>query len=50
MRLWLKDPEYAWQTPHGLQWRWDEIYKDVRPENEVFPLEAFVRSSANKSR
>ncbi|CCF38092.1 TfdA family Taurine catabolism dioxygenase TauD [Colletotrichum higginsianum] len=50
LRLWLRDPENAWATPEVLQTRWDQIYKDVRPETEVFTLEPYIRSSANKGR
>ncbi|KAK7211324.1 hypothetical protein V2G26_018502 [Clonostachys chloroleuca] len=50
LRLWLRDPENAWHTPEVLQPRWDQIYKDVRPETEVFPLEPYIRSAANKGR
>ncbi|KAJ0426714.1 hypothetical protein BJY00DRAFT_320369 [Aspergillus carlsbadensis] len=44
VRLWLRDPELAWRTPEGLASRWEGIYGGVQPENEVFPLEPFVRS------
>ncbi|KAI1344191.1 TfdA family taurine catabolism dioxygenase TauD [Xylariaceae sp. FL0016] len=50
MRLWLRDPELAWQTPEVLQWRWDELYGGVTPESSVFPLEPFIRSAGHKSR
>ncbi|KAH7375491.1 TfdA family taurine catabolism dioxygenase TauD [Plectosphaerella cucumerina] len=50
LRLWLRDPEQAWTTPAVFQKRWDQIYKDVKPETEVFPLEPFIRSAGNRSR
>ncbi|TQN67358.1 Taurine hydroxylase-like protein SAT17 [Colletotrichum shisoi] len=50
LRLWLRGPENAWTTPEVLQKRWDQIYKGVRPETEVFPLEPYIRSAANKGR
>ncbi|KAI0480757.1 TfdA family taurine catabolism dioxygenase TauD [Xylariaceae sp. FL0804] len=50
LRFWLRDPENAWQTPEVLQWRWDELYGGVTPENQVFPLEPFIRSAGNKGR
>ncbi|KAJ8132020.1 hypothetical protein O1611_g1602 [Lasiodiplodia mahajangana] len=50
IRLWLRDPENAWQTPSVLQWRWDQLYKDIKPESEVFPLEPYIRSASNKAR
>ncbi|KAE8321647.1 hypothetical protein BDV39DRAFT_197454 [Aspergillus sergii] len=30
LRLWLRDPEYAWETPAALKDRWDSIYKGYR--------------------
>ncbi|KAF3764193.1 hypothetical protein M406DRAFT_62540 [Cryphonectria parasitica EP155] len=45
LRLWLRDPEYAWKTPEAIQWRWDQIYGGVTPEKEILPLEPFVRSA-----
>ncbi|KAL5340173.1 hypothetical protein BJX70DRAFT_407485 [Aspergillus crustosus] len=44
VRLWLRDPELAWETPEPLQTRWDNLYKDVSAEKAVFPLEPVVRS------
>lgn len=44
VRLWLRDPEHAWETPEFLQDRWDHVYKDVTPEASVFPLEPFIRN------
>ncbi|KAF5005205.1 hypothetical protein FDECE_8326 [Fusarium decemcellulare] len=46
IRMWLRDEENAWQTPAPLQYRWDQLYKGVKPENEVFPLEPYVRSES----
>lgn len=46
VRLWLRDPEYAWKTPAVLQERWDRVYKGVTPEATVFPLEPFVRNAS----
>ncbi|UPL03021.1 hypothetical protein LCI18_013955 [Fusarium solani-melongenae] len=50
LRLWLRDPENAWQTPQVFQPRWDQIYKGVTAENSVFPLEPYIRSAANRGR
>ncbi|KAI1500746.1 Clavaminate synthase-like protein [Biscogniauxia marginata] len=50
LRLWLRDPEYAWKTPEVLNWRWAEIYEGLTPESQVLPLEPFVRSASNKGR
>ncbi|KAL2851868.1 hypothetical protein BJY01DRAFT_244801 [Aspergillus pseudoustus] len=44
IRLWLRDPEFAWETPEGLKSRWETVYDGVTPESSVFPLEPFVRS------
>lgn len=46
VRLWLRDEELRWQIPEQLGPRFDKVYKDIRAENQVFPLEPFVRSSA----
>ncbi|CAN8101569.1 unnamed protein product [Discula destructiva] len=45
LRFWLRDEEYGWKVPEAIKWRWDEIYEDVKPEKEIFPLEVFVRSA-----
>ncbi|KAL4931227.1 uncharacterized protein BDV17DRAFT_289209 [Aspergillus undulatus] len=50
LRLWLRDMQNAWHTPDFLAPRWAQIYEDVKPENEVFPLEPFIRSAGNKGR
>ena len=46
VRLWLRDPEYAWPTPEPLTDRWYGLYGGIKPENEVFPLEPNIRSSS----
>ncbi|KAL1988656.1 hypothetical protein VTN96DRAFT_8356 [Rasamsonia emersonii] len=46
VRLWLRDPEYAWPTPEPLKSRWINVYDDVKPENQVFPLEPTIRSAS----
>jgi len=45
LRLWLRDPEYAWETPKPLHGRWDKVFKDVKEEEQVFPLEPRVRKT-----
>ncbi|KAK3381750.1 hypothetical protein B0H63DRAFT_511500 [Podospora didyma] len=50
VRLWLRDPEYAWKTPEALQERWDRLFKDVTPEKSVFPLEPSIRNAAKGGR
>lgn len=46
VRLWLRDPENAWETPGALAGRWDKVYKDVKEETQVFPLEPYIRSAS----
>ncbi|KAJ4295231.1 hypothetical protein N0V90_007242 [Kalmusia sp. IMI 367209] len=46
VRLWLRDEELKWDLPEQLKERFDKVYKDVKPEAQVFPLEPYVRSSA----
>ncbi|KAF1846002.1 Clavaminate synthase-like protein [Cucurbitaria berberidis CBS 394.84] len=46
VRLWLRDPENAWKTPEILQERWDKVYAGVSAENQVFPLEPYIRTSS----
>lgn len=43
LRLWLRDPENAWETPSPLQHRWDTVYKDVTEDEQAFPLEPALR-------
>ncbi|KAJ5806550.1 uncharacterized protein N7503_004152 [Penicillium pulvis] len=38
LRLWLRDPENAWQTPQPLQHRWDTVFKNVTEDEQAFPL------------
>ncbi|KAI0114598.1 Clavaminate synthase-like protein [Hypoxylon sp. NC0597] len=49
LRLWLRDPENAWETPESLKDRWSQLYENVTPETEVLPLEPYIRSASNKS-
>ncbi|KAJ5482023.1 hypothetical protein N7475_000835 [Penicillium sp. IBT 31633x] len=46
LRLWLRDPENAWETPQQLQDRWDTVYKDVAEDEQTFPLEPAIRKHA----
>ncbi|KAL4916767.1 hypothetical protein BDW62DRAFT_211736 [Aspergillus aurantiobrunneus] len=43
VRLWLRDPELAWETPEGLKSRWQQVYHGVQADTSVFPLDPFVR-------
>jgi len=47
VRLWLRDPEYAWETPKELQSRWDGLYLSVTPEKQVFPLGPRIRTASS---
>jgi hypothetical protein len=50
VRLWLRDPELAWQMPDELWTRWQLVFGGREDsdavEREVWPLEPFVRSAA----
>ncbi|RAH74122.1 TauD/TfdA family dioxygenase [Aspergillus aculeatinus CBS 121060] len=46
VRLWQRDPEYAWETPGPLVRTWKQLYDGVTPEAQVFPLEPYIRGSA----
>jgi len=46
IRLWLRDPENAWQTPAALEDRWTRVYGGVTSEKTVFPLEPTIRSAS----
>ncbi|KAK9418519.1 putative TauD/TfdA-like domain-containing protein [Seiridium unicorne] len=45
VRLWLRDPEYAWETPDALRERWARIYDGVTPEKSILPVEPVIRST-----
>ncbi|KAK4642862.1 hypothetical protein QC761_401230 [Podospora bellae-mahoneyi] len=49
IRIWLRDPEYAWEIPEPLRNKWDRVYKDVRPENTVFPLEPPIATGSDSN-
>ncbi|KAF2685827.1 Clavaminate synthase-like protein [Lentithecium fluviatile CBS 122367] len=46
VRLWLRDEELAWKLPKELKERMAKVFEGVEEEQQVFPLEPFVRSSA----
>ncbi|KAH8895635.1 Clavaminate synthase-like protein [Thozetella sp. PMI_491] len=46
IRLWLRDPENAWETPQALDDRWARLHEGVTPEKQVFPLEPTIRSAS----
>ncbi|KAJ5188438.1 Taurine catabolism dioxygenase TauD/TfdA [Penicillium cf. griseofulvum] len=43
LRLWLRDPENAWETPEKLQDRWDIVYDDLPEDKQTFPLDPALR-------
>ena len=47
VRLWLRDPEYAWETPEPLKARFEQLYGNQNPDNQVFPLEPYIRGESN---
>jgi hypothetical protein len=49
LRLWLRDPELAWETPEPLKERWDALYADVTEKEQVFPLSPVIRGGAGKA-
>lgn len=46
VRMWLRDPELAWEVPEALGERWEKVFGGVREEGQVWPLEAYVRSAS----
>ncbi|KAF5636133.1 family oxidoreductase [Fusarium sp. NRRL 52700] len=46
LRIWLRDPVYAWETPAALSSRWERVYGSVTPELQTFPLEPHTRSES----
>lgn len=45
MKLWLRNPEFAWETLKPLRPRWDNVYKDVNEEEQVFPIQPTIRKT-----
>ncbi|PYI00276.1 Clavaminate synthase-like protein [Aspergillus sclerotiicarbonarius CBS 121057] len=45
LRLWLRDPEYAWETPEPLKKRWESLYGNLTVEEQDFPLEPKIRGN-----
>lgn len=50
MRLWLTDPENAWQTPPQHREKWGQLYGGVTADSQVLPLEPYLRSESHKAR
>lgn len=40
--MWLRNDEFAWQTPEAMQATWTKLYT-VPPEKQRFPLEPEIR-------
>ncbi|KAG9249043.1 hypothetical protein BJ878DRAFT_556828 [Calycina marina] len=49
LRLGFNNPELAWETLGLHKQRWDELYKDATEEEQVLPLESFVKGGAGKA-
>ncbi|RMD40168.1 hypothetical protein DV735_g4956, partial [Chaetothyriales sp. CBS 134920] len=49
VRLWQRDPEFAWETPSPFKAKWEQLYSGVTPDSQVIPLEPYVRSASNGS-
>lgn len=49
IRLWLRDPQLAWETPAPLQTRWDDLYANLTEEEQVFPQSPVIRGGAGKA-
>ena len=48
LRLWLRDSEYAWETPAPLHGRWDAVYGNLSAEEQVFTLEPQIRKTVGR--
>jgi hypothetical protein len=48
LRLWLRDTEYAWETPKPLHGRWDAVYGDLAVEEQVLSLEPQIRRTVGR--
>lgn len=48
LRLWLRDSEFAWETPKPLKGRWDRVYGSLSPEEQSFPLEPQLRRTVGR--
>ncbi|KAG6853962.1 hypothetical protein C0991_012108 [Blastosporella zonata] len=45
LRLWLRNEELAWSTPKELESTWKRLYYSITPDEQVFPLEAEIRTA-----
>lgn len=48
LRLWLRDLEYAWETPEPLHGRWNSVYGNLSVEEQTFPLEPQIRRTVGR--
>ncbi|KAJ5613866.1 hypothetical protein N7528_007520 [Penicillium herquei] len=50
LRLWLHDPQNAWEIPEVLRSKWDKLYAESSSHGEqIFPLEPEMRSAGKAS-
>jgi hypothetical protein len=50
LRLWLHDPQNAWEIPEALLSKWDKLYaEDSSLGEQIFPLEPEMRSAGKAS-
>ena len=49
IRLWLRDPEHAWEIPGPLKVRMGKVYNNLDKDTQEFPLEAEVESCKPRS-
>ena len=48
LRLWLRDSEYAWETPAPLHGRWDAVYGNLSAEEQTFTPEPQIRKTVGR--
>ncbi|KAJ5738630.1 hypothetical protein N7493_001785 [Penicillium malachiteum] len=50
LRLWLHDPQNAWEIPDALRSKWDKLYAETASHGwQIFPLEPEMRSAGKAS-
>lgn len=49
LRLWLRNEEFAWETPERLGTKWAGLYAGVTEEEQVFTLVPAIRGGAGKA-
>ncbi|GFF30446.1 hypothetical protein IFM61606_10538 [Aspergillus udagawae] len=48
IRLWLRDPQLAWEVPEPMKQTHSLVYDNVDPNTQVFPLEPSVLSGRSQ--